>query len=87
MEDGVAIIAARCEGPQWSLRWHLSSGEQHWSPAVSVAASQNNPILIAIGTQLPGKPIITGGDLLSEHLFDRAVDAFQTIEAFVRSVA
>lgn len=30
-EDGVAIIAARREGPQWSLRWNLSSGEQHWS--------------------------------------------------------
>jgi len=30
-EDGVAIIAARRDGPQWSLRWNLSSGEQHWN--------------------------------------------------------
>jgi hypothetical protein len=29
--DGVAIIAARRDGPQWSLRWNLSSGEQHWN--------------------------------------------------------
>lgn len=29
--DGVAIIAARREGPQWSLRWNLSSGQQHWN--------------------------------------------------------
>jgi len=29
--DGVAIIAARREGPQWVLRWNLSSGEQHWN--------------------------------------------------------
>ena len=30
-EDGVAIIAARRDGPLWSLRWNLSSGEQNWS--------------------------------------------------------
>jgi hypothetical protein len=30
-EDGVAIVAARREGPQWALRWNLSIGEQHWS--------------------------------------------------------
>jgi hypothetical protein len=29
--DGVAIIAARREGPEWSLRWNLASGEQNWS--------------------------------------------------------
>ena len=29
--DGVAIIAARREGPEWSLRWSLSDGEQNWS--------------------------------------------------------
>jgi len=29
--DGVAIIAARREGPQWSVRWNLASGEQNWS--------------------------------------------------------
>ena len=29
--DGVAIIAARRAGPQWSLRWNLSSGQQHWN--------------------------------------------------------
>ena len=29
--DGVAIIAARREGPQWTLRWNLVSGVQHWS--------------------------------------------------------
>lgn len=30
-EDGVAIIAARREGPQWSVRWNLASGEQTWT--------------------------------------------------------
>jgi len=29
--DGVAIIAARREGPQWTVRWNLASGNQHWS--------------------------------------------------------
>ena len=29
--DGVVIIAARREGPQWTLRWNLASGEQNWS--------------------------------------------------------
>lgn len=29
--DGVAIIAARREGPLWSLRWNLASGEGNWS--------------------------------------------------------
>ena len=29
--DGVVIIAARREGPQWTLRWNLASGERHWS--------------------------------------------------------
>jgi len=29
--DGVAIIAARREGPQWTVRWNLASGGQHWS--------------------------------------------------------
>jgi len=30
-EDGVAIIAARREGPQWTVRWNLASGGQNWS--------------------------------------------------------
>ena len=30
-DDGVAIIAARREGPQWTVRWNLASGSQHWS--------------------------------------------------------
>ena len=29
--DGVVIIAARREGPQWTLRWNLASGDRHWS--------------------------------------------------------
>lgn len=29
--DGVAIIAARREGPLWTLRWNVASGEQNWS--------------------------------------------------------
>lgn len=29
--DGVVIVSARREGPQWSLRWSLSAGEQHWN--------------------------------------------------------
>ena len=29
--DGVAIIAARRAGPQWTLRWNLASGGQNWS--------------------------------------------------------
>jgi len=29
--DGVAIIAARREGPQWTLRWNLAAGGQLWS--------------------------------------------------------
>jgi len=29
--DGVVIIAARREGPLWTLRWNLTSGEQNWS--------------------------------------------------------
>jgi hypothetical protein len=29
--DGVAIIAARRDGPQWTLRWNLASDEQTWS--------------------------------------------------------
>lgn len=30
-EDGVAIIAARREGPQWTLRWNLAIDGQSWS--------------------------------------------------------
>lgn len=30
-EDGVAIIAARREGPQWTVRWNLASVGQSWS--------------------------------------------------------
>lgn len=30
-QDGVAIIAARQEGPQWTVRWNLASGGQTWS--------------------------------------------------------
>lgn len=30
-DDGVAIIAARREGPDWTLRWSLTSGEKNWS--------------------------------------------------------
>jgi hypothetical protein len=29
--DGVVIVAARREGPRWTLRWSLSAGEQHWN--------------------------------------------------------
>lgn len=29
--DGVVIITARREGPQWNLRWNLAIGEQRWS--------------------------------------------------------
>ena len=29
--DGVAIIAARREGPVWTLRWNLASDGQNWS--------------------------------------------------------
>jgi len=29
--DGLAIIAARREGPEWTLRWNLTNGEQNWS--------------------------------------------------------
>jgi len=29
--DGVAIIAARREGPEWTLRWNLASGDKNWS--------------------------------------------------------
>lgn len=30
-EDGVAIIAARREGPQWVVRWNLASNGQTWT--------------------------------------------------------
>jgi len=30
-QDGVAIIAARREGPQWTVRWNLTSNGQNWS--------------------------------------------------------
>ena len=30
-EDGVVIVAARREGPQWTVRWNLASGSQNWS--------------------------------------------------------
>ena len=30
-DDGVAIIAARRVGPQWTVRWNLASGSQNWS--------------------------------------------------------
>ena len=30
-EDGVAIIAARREGPQWTIRWNLAVGDQQWT--------------------------------------------------------
>jgi len=30
-EDGVAIIAARREGPQWTVRWNLATLDQSWS--------------------------------------------------------
>ncbi len=30
-DDGVVIIAARREGPQWTLRWNLASNGRSWS--------------------------------------------------------
>lgn len=30
-DDGVVIVAARRDGPQWILRWNLAAGGQHWS--------------------------------------------------------
>jgi hypothetical protein len=30
-QDGVAIIAARRVGPQWTVRWNLANGSQNWS--------------------------------------------------------
>lgn len=30
-QDGVAIVAARREGPEWILRWNLAAGGQNWS--------------------------------------------------------
>jgi len=30
-EDGVVIVAARRDGPQWTVRWNLASGSQNWS--------------------------------------------------------
>jgi len=30
-EDGVAIIAARREGPEWAVRWNLASNGQTWT--------------------------------------------------------
>lgn len=30
-DDGVAIIAARREGPSWTLRWNLAAGGLNWS--------------------------------------------------------
>jgi len=29
--DGVAIIAARREGPQWTLRWNLANEDRNWT--------------------------------------------------------
>ena len=29
--DGVAIVAARREGPQWTVRWNLAAGGKNWS--------------------------------------------------------
>ncbi len=29
--DGVAIVAARREGPQWTLRWNLTASGKNWS--------------------------------------------------------
>ena len=29
--DGVATVAARREGPQWTVRWNLAAGGRHWS--------------------------------------------------------
>ena len=29
--DGVAIVAARREGPRWSLRWNVADNDQRWS--------------------------------------------------------
>lgn len=29
--DGVAIVAARREGPLWTLRWNVANNEQHWA--------------------------------------------------------
>jgi hypothetical protein len=29
--DGVAIVAARREGPLWSLRWNVANNDQRWS--------------------------------------------------------
>ncbi len=30
-EDGVAILAARRDGPQWTVRWNLAAGGRQWS--------------------------------------------------------
>jgi hypothetical protein len=30
-DDGVAIVAARRDGPQWTLRWSLTSGDRNWT--------------------------------------------------------
>ena len=34
-EDGVVIITARREGPQWTVRWNLASGSQNSSWQIS----------------------------------------------------
>jgi len=40
-EDGVAIVAARREGPQWGVRWNLASGDQTWTWQTSDIDLQN----------------------------------------------
>jgi hypothetical protein len=40
-EDGVAIVAARREGPQWGVRWNLASADQTWTWQTSDIDLQN----------------------------------------------
>lgn len=42
-EDGVAIVAARREGPLWTVRWNLASTGQNWS-----WQNNNNQLLVAL---------------------------------------
>jgi hypothetical protein len=69
--DGVAIIAARREGPQWTLRWNLASGVQHWSWRNS---DQELMFALAAGIHYMTDQIAAGNTIAASDQGDWVVD-------------
>jgi hypothetical protein len=83
--DGVAIIAVRREGPEWTLRWNFSSGTQSWSWRNS---DQELMFALAEGVhELTDQIAASNAIAASEHgiwTVEVSIGALDSAEAYVR---